>query len=91
MYFHIIYADKTVEGGHISKETYLEQRDVLNADFKGTGIEFSIGDQQYIKNATWYNHATLNSSIQDEMKRALHRGQKGDLNVYLFVSGSHQL
>ena len=64
--------------------------DVLNADFSGSGLTFTLAATTRTVNSQWFNRVGPSSSLQTAMKRALREGGAADLNVYTvgFNSGS---
>jgi len=54
--------------------------DVLNHDFKDSGITFNLAETVRTTNAKWFQSA--GPKTDGAMKKALHRGGPADLNIY---------
>lgn len=65
---------------------------VLNQDYSGSGLTFSLAGTTRTVNSQWFNQVGPDSSLQTTMKRQLRQGGANALNVYTvgFVSGSGQ-
>lgn len=89
VYWHVIQKDETEEGGHITDEQIAEQIDVLNQGYAAGGISFKLAGTDYTTNEEWFNGLGPDD-YNDDVKKALRKGGKGDLNVYStgFVEGS---
>jgi hypothetical protein len=59
-----------------------DQLDVLNYDFRFTGLNFALSTISRIQNATWFYNATAGTVEQTEMKQALRQGGVNALNLY---------
>ncbi len=79
VYWHVI-TDGTA--GNLSPSDLSGQITVLNNAYSGSGFSFRAAGTDYTNNATWYNGITNGSTAERNMKNALHRGDKGDLNLY---------
>jgi cysteine-rich repeat protein len=98
VYAHVI-TDGSVAtaSGMLTREQVLEQIDVLNQGFSGTGpgghnsaYRFFIEDPEldidYTNNRSWYL-VLPGTAAEREMKRALRRGGRDDLNLYFASPG----
>ncbi len=63
-----------------------DQISVLNAAYAATGFSFVSAGRDTTRNSSWYI-AGPGTSAQTQMKNALRRGGKGDLNIYLLNIG----
>ena len=79
-YFHVIY-DTEENNDSISDEKLQNQVDVLNDSFAPYGFSFSLKGTTRTKNLDWYDSAPQ-SSLDEDMKRALRVGGVATLNVY---------
>lgn len=85
VYFHVI--TNTAGQGAISTTQIYDQIAVLNAAFSGatggvnTPFRFQLVSVDTTANNTWYT-AGPGTTAQTQMKNALRRGGKGDLNIY---------
>ncbi|KAI9448328.1 Metalloprotease [Lactarius indigo] len=91
VYFHVISEDGTPEGGDLSVDSILDQMNVLNENFAGTGLAFELVSIDRTVNADWFHNATPDSPQQDQMKGELYKGGPADLNIYSvgFTSTDH--
>ena len=66
------------------------QIDVLNKDYSGSGIAWSLAGTDRTTNDDWFNSVGPDSDSQTTMKEQLRKGDVNALNVYSvgFVSGS---
>lgn len=89
VYFHIIHANETVEGGYISEQTIFDQVSVLNHDYSNTGLSFNLVNISRVHNQTWFLKVTPESDYERVMKETYRQGGPADLNVYTvgFVEG----
>ena len=59
-----------------------DQIDVLNTDYKPTGLQFQLVNVTRVENPKWFNDAGPETPEQTEMKTALRRGGPDALNLY---------
>ncbi|TCD67923.1 hypothetical protein EIP91_011787 [Steccherinum ochraceum] len=90
VYFHVISKDSTVAGGNIPDSQIQDQISVLNTDYAGSGLTFTLAGTTRTTNSQWFNQVGPDSSLQTTMKKQLCKGGANALNVYTvgFVSGS---
>ncbi|THH12916.1 hypothetical protein EW146_g7254 [Bondarzewia mesenterica] len=90
VYFHVISQDSTAGGGNIPDSQIADQISVLNADYAGTGLTFSLAGTTRTVNSNWFNNVGPSSSLQTTMKNQLRQGDATALNLYSvgFTSGS---
>lgn len=67
-----------------SQSQIVDQINVLNKDFKKSGLTFTLVNTTRTLNTDWYSNAVPDEPgpVQDEMKKAMRSGGRGDLNVY---------
>jgi len=82
VYFHIIYANETVEGGYLPDQQIHAQVDRLNKDYNSTGISWNLKEIDRIENEAWFLGVGPDSETESEMKTTYRKGNKGTLNVY---------
>ncbi|MGH3712850.1 MAG: zinc metalloprotease [Micromonosporaceae bacterium] len=88
---HVISKDTTRAGGNIPDTMINAQIDVLNKSYAGTtggaatGFSFQLVKTTRTVNAQWYNL----SRSERKVKRALHEGGYGTLNMYLGDAGQY--
>jgi hypothetical protein len=91
VYFHVVSDGAT---GNVSDSAVRDQIQVMNMGFGGfeggfaTGIGFKLVSIDRSDNAEWYD-AGPGTSAEREMKKALHKGDAGDLNVYSTTAGPY--
>jgi hypothetical protein len=79
-YFHVI---TNAQGtGAVSNATIAEQMKVLNDGYALAGISFDLISSQTIANTDWYG-ISFTGLAQASMKKALRKGGKNALNVYV--------
>ena len=85
VYFHVI--TNTSGAGNVSNARIAQQIQVLNDAYSGatggsnTIYRFTLVSTDRTANNSWYT-ATNGTTAERQMKRALHRGDAGDLNFY---------
>jgi len=89
VYFHVIYASENASEGYIPDSQVQSQIDVLNEDYKKTGLNFKLQEITRTLNADWFNGAgpyqpgyPLQLALQTAMKTALRQGGASTLNIY---------
>lgn len=79
-FVHII-TDKT-GAGSVPADTIVEQMKILNDAFIPSGLYFEVVESNVYQNSSWYN-LSYYGTVQGEMKRALRKGGKDALNLYI--------
>ncbi|KAI5118757.1 hypothetical protein M0805_004843 [Coniferiporia weirii] len=85
VYWHVIYADTSFDGGNIPDSMIYNQIDVINQGFSPTGIQFQLAGLTYTQNAYWFNNVDPETSRpQYDMKSQLRNNNYGPaaLNIY---------
>lgn len=74
----------------LSDSQLTAQINVLNQDYSGSGLSFTLAGTTRTVNANWFNTVGPSSSLQTTMKRQLRQGGANALNVYTvgFNSGA---
>ncbi|KAG8804643.1 hypothetical protein FRC17_005919, partial [Serendipita sp. 399] len=82
--WHVIYTSKTVAGGYISNSAVKKSISAMNSHYKGSGFGFKLKQIKRKKNTNWFKKikGTPNNSYLVAMKKALHTGGAGTLNIY---------
>lgn len=88
LYVHVI--KNSAGGGELSGAAITRQVDVLNAAYAAAGFSFDLKAVDRTVNNTWY-YLEYGSQAEKDMKTALHRGDMGDLNLYLADLGDQLL
>ncbi len=90
VYFHIVTDGQT---GAVTDADVQRQIQVVNMDFGGfeggadTGFRFRLAGIDRTDNAAWFN-AGPGSPDERAMKKALHRGDASDANIYSTTAGA---
>ncbi|MER6299491.1 zinc metalloprotease [Kitasatospora sp. NPDC001539] len=86
VYVHVIHAG---DAGRLDQGAVLAQIDHLNATYGGqgeantpTGFRFELAGTDWTDDAGWYRGMTPGSTAEQAMKKALHKGDQGTLNLY---------
>jgi hypothetical protein len=87
VYYHVVY-DPAIPASNVSDTAISEQTTVANLGFGGfeggvnTGFRFKQVGVDRTANVAWFN-AAPGTQDEKDMKKALHRGDASDLNIYL--------
>jgi hypothetical protein len=90
-YVHVV-SDGAI--GDVSNTAIQQQMVVVNRGFSGaeggydTGFRFKLAGVDRTDNAAWH-YAGPGTSEERAMKKALHRGDAGDLNIYFTTAGAY--
>lgn len=81
--FHVIYKESRKGGveGNVSDGQIMDQIDILNSAFSGTGFSYTLGGITRTNNSRWYDRC-LSSNVESSMKSALAVDPANNLNVY---------
>jgi hypothetical protein len=81
--FHVVYKESKRGGveGNIPDSMILDQMDVLNNAYAGTGFTFTLGGITRTKNNGWYTRC-YSSGTESKMKNALAVDPAHNMNVY---------
>jgi hypothetical protein len=85
VYWHVVVANETYEGGWIPPEQLAMQMQVLNQDYALARLSFKAILVTRIVNAVWFNdiiHSVVDTALQDSLKRKYRKGDGKTLNVY---------
>ncbi|KAG8761104.1 hypothetical protein FRC11_014386 [Ceratobasidium sp. 423] len=82
VYWHVIQAGTSLRQGNISDSQISNSIKVLNKDFAGTGLTFTLAGTDRTTNANWFNRAARRTTYQTAMKQSLRKGNAASLNVY---------
>jgi hypothetical protein len=82
VYWHVVQANKTLEGGHIPKSQITAQIDVMNVAYYPSGLQWQLAEITHTTNEGWFNNAGPDTDEQTAMKATLRKGGVADLNVY---------
>jgi len=81
VYVHVINIGSGLSNGDVPIGQINDQINVLNGAYAGLGSTFSLADVDQTLNAMWYT-AGPGSQAEAQMKAALRKGGKSDLNIY---------
>jgi hypothetical protein len=79
VYFHVI-TDGT--NGKVTSSQINQQITVLNNAYASSGFAFSLAGTDTTVNSRWYTGLKSGSKAEKDMKKALRKGDMGDLNIY---------
>ncbi|KAF8645167.1 hypothetical protein AX16_007995 [Volvariella volvacea WC 439] len=82
VYWNVVVANDTYEGGWIPREQIAKQMLVLNQDFALAGLTFTGILVTRIIHPVWFSDIGYSSELQDEMKRKYRKGGPRTLNIY---------
>jgi len=82
VYFHIVYANETMEGGYVADQRIHDQMDVMNRDYNSTGVRWNLKGISRIENKEWFVNIAPDSEGEVAMKGLYRKGNQSDLNVY---------
>jgi hypothetical protein len=84
VYFHVIYTNKNPDcsGGYIPDSQIYDQINVLNKDYAGSGVSFTLISIDRTESDDWFNNAGPGTPQQTAMKNALRLGGANALNIY---------
>ncbi|QRV87838.1 extracellular metalloprotease [Ceratobasidium sp. AG-Ba] len=90
VYWHVIQSGSALNQGNVPDSQITDSIDVLNTDYSGTGISFTLAGAEHTVNSAWFTSAGPGTSQQTAMKNALRKGGANALNVYSvgFKSGA---
>ena len=73
---------QSTKDGHISASQMRKQIAVLNDAFEPAKLKFNLVGSDYKTNLGYFNNFGPDSALDSQIKTALHRGNKGTLNIY---------
>ncbi|EFI27118.1 metalloprotease [Coprinopsis cinerea okayama7 len=82
VYWHVIYANETKEGGYVSDSQIMEQMKVINDDFKSANISWNFKNITRVENEDWFVNVWPGSPQEQEMKAKYHKGDSTVLNIF---------
>jgi len=92
VYFHVVYANKTYEGGYVPDSQIQDQIKVLNQDYNSTGISFNLVNISRIESEDMFLRVAPDSEQEAGLKKVFRHGNASALNVYTvgFAEGDGQ-
>ncbi|KAF8965974.1 hypothetical protein BDZ97DRAFT_1903941 [Flammula alnicola] len=82
VYFHVIYANETLQGGYVPDSQIEAQVKVLNKDYNITGISWNLLNISRVQSEDWFLRVAPDSPQEAGMKKVLRQGNSSTLNVY---------
>ncbi|KAG8687578.1 hypothetical protein FRC08_011897 [Ceratobasidium sp. 394] len=82
VYWHVIQSGANLTQGNIPDSQIDDSISALNKYYNGSGLTFTLARTDRTTNEDWFDHATLGTSLQADMKKALRQGDVTALNVY---------
>jgi len=92
VYFNVVYANKTYEGGYVQDSQIQDQIKVLNQDYNSTGISFNLVNISRIESEDMFLRVAPDSEQEAGLKKVFRHGNASALNVYTvgFAEGDGQ-
>jgi hypothetical protein len=81
VYFHVITKGMTMADGNVTDAMIQDQIDVMNQGFASMQVEFDLQAIDRTNNVKWFNAPPF-STIEDQFKQALRKGDASTLNLY---------
>lgn len=82
VYFHVVYANETLEGGYVPDSQIEAQVRVLNEDYNITGVSWNLVNITRIENEDWFLRVAPDSPQEVGLKKTFRQGTASTLNVY---------
>lgn len=82
VYFHVVYANKTYEGGYVPDSQIHDQIKVMNQDYNSTGISFNLVNISRIESEDMFLRVAPESEQEAGLKKVFRHGNASALNVY---------
>jgi len=82
VYFNIVYANETLQGGYVPDSQVEAQIQTMNTDYNSTGISFKLQNISRIQNEDWFLRVAPDSPQELGLKKTLRKGNASTLNVY---------
>ncbi|TFK33016.1 Metalloprotease [Crucibulum laeve] len=82
VYFHVVSANDTVEGGEVPDSQIAAQLATINKDYNTTGISFRLVNTTRIRSPEWFNKVGPDSPEEAAMKTLFRMGDASALNIY---------
>lgn len=82
VYWHIIYANETKEGGYVSDDRIKQQMEILNADYKSTNISWVLKNITRIGDENAFTNIYPGSEAEKAIKAEYHKGDSTVLNIF---------
>lgn len=82
VYFHVVFANQTAEGGYVPDEAIERQVEVLNRDYNTTGVSFKLVNVTRIQSEEWFLKVAPDAEEESAMKETFRYGNSSALNVW---------
>jgi len=82
VYFHVVYANQTYEGGYVPDSQVHDQIRVMNQDYNSTGISFNLVNISRIESEDMFLRVAPDSEQEAGLKKTYRSGNASALNVY---------
>ncbi|KAF8154527.1 metalloprotease [Crassisporium funariophilum] len=82
VYFNVVFANETIEGGYVPDSQIEAQIKVLNDDYNATGISWRLVNTTRIKSEDWFMRLGPETPQEVGMKKTFRQGDASALNVY---------
>lgn len=82
VYFHVVYANETYEGGFVPDSQIHDQVKVLNQDYNSAGISFNLVNISRVQSEDMFLRVAPDSEQEVGLKKVFRHGNASALNVY---------
>jgi len=82
VHFHVVAANQTLAGGWVPDDQIKAQIDVLNTDYKDTGLKWNLINTTRILSKEWFEAVAPDSPENTALKQVFRSGNESVLNVY---------
>lgn len=82
VHVHVVRAGTAASQGNVPQTQVTRQVSVLNGAYRSTPFRFTLASTDRTTNARWFTNLRQGSKNEKNMKAALRRGGKADLNIY---------
>lgn len=82
VYVHVVQSGTGYSQGNVPASQITQQVSVLNSAYSATPFRFSLASTDRTTNSKWFTNLRQGSKNEKDMKKALRKGGKADLNIY---------
>jgi len=82
VYFHVVHANKTIEGGYVPDSQITAQISRLNQDYASSKLSFRLVNTTRINNQAWFLGVGPEMAGEVELKTRHRHGNESTLNVW---------
>lgn len=82
IYFHVLYANETYQGGYVPDDQIREQVAVLNRDYASAHISWNLVNITRVHSEEYFTKVWPGSPQEEKLKRTYHRGNSSAVNIF---------